>query len=101
MSDDLEFFDDIFSSLEREEKNSIPEDELEEIILYVCSQTGLDKYRASLITKYFFEEIRSLLLNGKDVRLQGLGTFRFVNFNKNIFIKFKPNKILLKSLNKS
>lgn len=83
---------------------SITSKGLEEFILRVRARTGLDEKIATEITKIFFEEIRSSMLQGDIVTIRGLGKFSVASpknktSKKKTFCRFKPYKKLTERLN--
>lgn len=95
-----DFFPDVFETTLQKSGNVISEECLEELILYVSSNSGLPKIVCGVLVRLFFNEIRLIILEGKDIRLPGFGRFWF-NKNDQFMIKvtFKAEKYLIKHLN--
>lgn len=82
-----------------------------DLIRQLAPKTGLEKEKVRRIIDLYFEEIKSALLTGKQVRLVGFGVFDVtswrtpeiydINTKKKVAmqvktIKFKPSKLLKK-----
>lgn len=79
--------------------------ELDHLIDAVIAYTGLTKDQSIRILSLFFQEIRSLMINGDTVDIRGFGTFLIsspltTKTRKKVFAKFKPKKSLLNRMNK-
>jgi nucleoid DNA-binding protein len=78
--------------------------ELDHFIAEVCAHTKLSEDQSRRIIEYFFQEIRSAMLQGKKVDIRSLGSF-FISSPattgniKKIVPSFKAKKSLIKKMN--
>lgn len=78
--------------------------ELDHLTDAIVAYTGLTKEQSSRILCLFFQEIRSLMINGKAIDIRGLGMFLVsspltTKTRKKVFAKFKPKRSLLIRMN--
>lgn len=76
---------------------------LNDLILLVCSRTGLNKKISSAIIKILFHEIRNGMLRGDIIKIKELGNFLIAcpynsTTKSRIFPKFEPHPTLLKKI---
>lgn len=89
-----------------ENKKSVSSRDLEDFIIQVQIQTGLNTHTSTAIVKAFFSEIRNSMLRGDIVVLRDLGKF-FISSPRNsknkerVFPVFKPYKKMIRRLNDS
>ncbi len=80
-----------------------------DLVRQLAKKTGLDKEKVNRIVDLYFEEIKSALLSGKQVRLAGFGIFDInvwksaeiydINTKRKVakqvkLVKFKPSSLL-------
>lgn len=76
--------------------------ELSEFIDLITANSTLDKSQAKRVLTLFFHNIRCMMLQGEQVRIDGFGTFSIKTNNgkkKCVKIKIKPFKQLLDKIN--
>lgn len=86
------------------ELKSVTSQNLEEMILTICSKTGIKQEIIKVIVEYFFNELRNKMLAGYLIKLADFGKFfisspKTTNAKRKVEIKFKPSKSLLKRIN--
>lgn len=72
-------------------------EELEELLNYLISKSDLNREQGKIFIKYFFQEIRVLLLQGHQVCLRNFGYFQ-IKSGERVRIKFRPSKKITKRL---
>lgn len=100
--DGLKNIDDYLFSSGNKYPVEVPE--LEELIKVVASKANLDFSTTQQIIKYFFEEVRNIMLRGDIVLIRSFGSFfisspKIRNKGKKIFPKFEMSFEMRKLLN--
>ena len=98
------FYPDIYKYLETlQNKKSVSTKDFDDMILRVRAYTGFDREVCADIVKYFFQEMRHVMLRGDQVVLRGFGKLHIVSprtgGKRKIFPKFTPSKKILNKIN--
>lgn len=83
---------------------SVTLDGLMDLLQAVMSKSSIDNERVKIITRLFFQEMRTALLRGEAISIKKLGKFKVYNPNdgsskKRVFLKFKPSPQIIKDIN--
>ena len=70
--------------------------DLDELILKIRSNTGLEISQIKIIVSYLFQEIRNQLLKGNSVQINNFGTF---NINRFYNVYFSNSHTVLNKIN--